>query len=312
MWRRLLLWLLALAGLTPAAAWADERGWDYLIDKLTADGIGNERVIEMFRDPRVGPFTGLDFSPYRPREPRSLYRRLLRPSSVAAARRCRASFADAFESAERLEGVPASMLTAILYVESGCGHNTGSHLIFARLARLAMANAPDNLQRNLIHYSDGDGNLPPTLEAQIRQRARELEDTFYPEVRALFTIADRTGVGPLEIRGSSAGAFGYPQFLPTSYIEDGVDADADGQVSLYDPADAIASCARYFVHHGWRPALPLAEKRAVIYRYNRSEAYVDTILSLAARIGGARAPAPVLTRKRAPAHKHPRRGVRHA
>jgi len=40
---------------------------------------------------------------------------------------------------------------------------------------------------------------------------------FYPEVRAVFTLADVEAVDPLEIRGSGSGAFGYPQFLPTSF-----------------------------------------------------------------------------------------------
>ncbi len=276
-------------------ACADERGWDYLMDKLVADGVSRERVLEVFRDPRLGSFTGLEFSLQRPREPRSLYRKLLRKRSIAAARRCRARYAEQFEAAQRAHGVPANVLAAILYVESGCGGNTGSHPIFGRLARLAMANAPENLQDNLDRYT-ADGELRAEQAAQLRRRARDLEDTFYPEVLAVFTVADRMHVGVFDIRGSSAGAFGYPQFLPTSYLEDGVDADGDGVVSLYDPADAVASCARYFVHHGWHAGIGRAEQRRVIWRYNHSEAYVDTILTLAARIDG-KAPAPTRVAK---------------
>jgi len=300
MWQRVLAWFLMLTAMYPAAAWADERGWAYLIDKLVTDGVSRERVLDAFRDPRVSAFTALEFSIYPPREPRSLYRRLLRPAAIAAARRCRARYADAFESAERAHGVPASLLTAVLFVESTCGSHTGSHLVFARLARLAMANAPDNVAHNLIRFSDADGTLRPSVEAQVRDRASELERTFYPEVRALFTVADRMGIGVFDIRGSSAGAFGYPQFLPTSYLEDGIDADGDGRVSLYDPADAAASCARYLARHGWRPGLARAERRAVIWQYNHSGAYVDAVLTLAARVANARAPARSMSAARSP------------
>jgi membrane-bound lytic murein transglycosylase B len=267
-----------------APASADDEGWDYLIDKLTADGVSVERVVATFQDPRVERFTGLDFSLHRPREPRALYRGFLRARTIAAARRCRARYADAFENAERAHGVSAGLLAAILFVESGCGDSTGSHLILTRLARLAMANAPENVRRNLARYADDDGHVDPTVEAQLRQRARELEGTFYPEVRALFTVAERLGVSPLDIRGSKGGAFGAPQFLPTSYLADGVDADGDGRVSLDDPADAAASCARFLADHGWRPGLSRSERRAVIWQYNRSDAYVDSVLTLAARI----------------------------
>ena len=65
------------------------RGWEYLIDKLVADGVSRERVLETLHDPRVSPFTAFEFSISPPREPRSLYRRLLRPATIVAARRCR-------------------------------------------------------------------------------------------------------------------------------------------------------------------------------------------------------------------------------
>jgi membrane-bound lytic murein transglycosylase B len=51
-------------------------------------------------------------------------------------------------------------------------------------------------------------------------------------------------------------------------------------VSLYDMADAAASCARYLAQNGWTPDVDRAGKRAVIWRYNRSEVYIDTILAL--------------------------------
>lgn len=284
------------------AARADARGWGYLIGKLIADGVDAQRVDDVFQDPRVEPFTGLDFSLHRPREPRALYRGFSRARTIAAARRCRAHYADAFESAERRQGVPANLLAAILFVETGCGENTGSHVIFTRLARLAMADAPENIERNRARYADDLGRIDPDVEMQLRDRGRALAGTFYPEVLALFTVAERLGVDPLGIRGSSGGAFGYPQFLPTSYLADGIDADGDGQVSLNDPADAAASCARFLVQHGWQADLGRAARRGVIWQYNHSDAYVDTVLTLAARIqGGRAAPARTMVATRKPA-----------
>jgi peptidoglycan lytic transglycosylase B len=293
---------------------ADETGWSYLIEKLVADGVERGRVTDAFRDPRVAPFTGLEFSPTTPRESRHLYRRFLRRSNLAAAHRCRVQYADAFEAAERTHGVSADIVAAILYIESGCGRNTGSSMVLYRLARLAMANEPDNVQSNIERYTDAAGYVDPQTATRIRARARHLEDTFYPEVLALFAVADRMGVDPRDIRGSSSGAFGAPQFLPTSYLAHGVDGNGDGRVSLYDPDDAVASCARYFADHGWRPGLSTKERRATIWEYNHSTAYVDTVLALAARINSA-PPKPakrVAKRKRSKGRKPHRRSVQAA
>jgi len=273
---------------------AGDRGWGYLIDKLIGDGLNPNQVTRAFQDPRMPPFTGLEFSPQQPREPMSWYRRFVRPSSVAKARSCRAQHADAFLAAEQATRVPASVLAAILFIESGCGGNTGSSLVFYRLARLAMANEPDNLQRNLVRLVSPDGTLDPVTAAQVHARARYLEQTFYPEVRAAFAVAAAMGVDLLDIRGSASGAFGTPQFLPTSFLQYGTDGDGDGRISLYDTFDAAASASRYLVQHGWRSGLSRQEQRQVIWNYNRSAAYIGAVLTLAARIDG---PASAPTRK---------------
>jgi membrane-bound lytic murein transglycosylase B len=280
---------VVVAALGAAAGARADDGWTYLIDKLVADGVPRARAERVFADRRVPPFDGLGFS-LSPRESHARYRWFLRPASVALARACRRRHAEAFEAAEREYGVPASTLAALLHVETACGRNTGSSLVFHRLARLAMANEPANVRMNIARLAGPDPD--PAVVERVRARARYLEDTFYPEVRALFEIAERLDIDPLDIRGSESGAFGYPQFLPTNYLEDGVDADGDGRVSLYDHADAVASCAKYLVRHGWKPGMTRAERRAVIWQYNRSDAYVDTVLALAERIA-APAPPPV-------------------
>jgi membrane-bound lytic murein transglycosylase B len=259
---------------------AGDRGWGYVKAKLVADGVPRDRVERAFSDPRMKPFDGLYFSPYSPSESHTMYRDFLRDENVALARQCRADNSAAFESAERRFGVPASVCAAILTVETHCGRNTGRNTILYRLARLAMANDPDNLDRNIRRWGGDD----PDIERRLRARARYLEDTFYPEVKATFDIAQRERIDPLGIKGSGSGAFGYPQFLPSSYLLHAVDGNGDGRINLYDPADAAASCANYLARHGWRRGLSYQEQRAVIWRYNRSDAYIDTVLTLSRRI----------------------------
>jgi len=275
---------------------AGEGGWGYLIDKLTKDGVPRDRALRTFQDPRVEPFDGLAFG-LNPHESHFLYRNFLRPASVSRAKQCRAEYAAAFEKAAQKEQVPASVVAAILHVETGCGRNTGSSVILWRLARLAMANEPANLEMNLERNATVKGVRSVELEQRTRERAKYLEDLFYPEVRATFEIADRLQIDPLDLRGSGSGAFGYPQFLPTSYLKYGVDGNGDGIVSLYDVDDAAASAARYLAAVGWKPGIDNAAKRQVIWHYNRSDAYIDTVLGLAARLDAPAKPEAARTAK---------------
>jgi membrane-bound lytic murein transglycosylase B len=283
---------LVLLALSPAARAQqfDDKGYGWLIDKLEADGVPRARSLPVFSDDRFPAFDGLYFS-ISPRESHAMYRGHLSATSVRRAQGCMESHADAFRAAEQAHGVPASVIAAIVNVESACNRNTGSSIILPRLARLAMANEPRNLGENVARYTEGLSSAQGEgIARQVRARGQRLEDMFYPEVLATFTIAQRTGIHPLSIRGSGSGAFGMPQFLPTSYLNHGVDGNGDGVISLYDPDDAIHSCAKYLAAHGWRPGITYEQQRRVIWDYNHSDAYIDTVLGLANRLSDGDVP----------------------
>ena len=288
-WAGIAVALLAV-GASSARAGAsssDLDGWRWLVERLVADGVPRARATAAFTDPRMPAFDGLDFG-LHPREPHTMYRGFLRADAMARARRCRDAHLAELRAAEARTGVPADVVASIIHVESGCGRNTGTHAVLPGLARLAMANEPSNLARNLARHAAGlSGDARDAVMARTRERARELEAMFYPEVLATFTVAERLGIDPLSLRGSGSGAFGIPQFLPGSYLKHGADGDGDGAVSLYDPADAILSCARYLQANGWRSGISRAERRRVIWSYNHSDAYIDTVLAIADHLSGA-------------------------
>jgi membrane-bound lytic murein transglycosylase B len=257
-----------------------DRGWGYLKAKLVADGVPRGDVERAFSDSRMPAFDGLFFSPHQPKEGKAMYRNFLGDLGTSTARQCRASWSESFERAQKRFGVPANVCAGIITVETHCGRNTGRSVVLYRLARLAMAKDPDNFQRNVQRWGAGD----PDIERRLRQRAQYLEDTFYPEVKAVFTIAKQQRIDPLGLKGSGAGAFGYPQFLPTSYLNHAVDGNGDGKISRYDADDATASCANYRAHYGWREGISYQQKRAVIWRYTRSDSYIDAVLGLAERL----------------------------
>lgn len=288
---------LALVPATRAQQF-DDKGYGWLIDKLEADGVPRSRSLPVFSDERFAAFDGLYFS-VNPRESHALYRGHLSAASVRRAEACMDAHAGAFAAAEQAHGVPASVVAAIVSVESACNRNTGSSIILPRLARLAMANEPYNLQENVARHTAGLSTAHADMVArQVRARGQRLEDMFYPEVLATFTIAQRTGIHPLSLRGSGSGAFGMPQFLPTSYLNHGVDGNGDGVISLYDPDDAIHSCAKYLAAHGWKPGIDYEQQRRVIWDYNHSDAYIDTVLGLAGHLSGGELPVQAAAPKR--------------
>jgi lytic murein transglycosylase len=100
----------------------------------------------------------------------------------------------------------------------------------------------------------GSFDLPNSLATlAFEGRRREL---FTGEFIATLKMIDR-GVPRERLRGSWAGAFGYPQFLPSVYLRLARDGNGDGRADIWsNPADTLASIANYFVNAGWRAGQP--------------------------------------------------------
>jgi len=129
---------------------------------------------------------------------------------------------DALNAASEKTGVPAKVIVAIIGVETSFGRNMGSHRVVDALSTLAF----DYPRRSAF---------------------------FTKELKAYLKLAKQQGVDPLSLKGSYAGAMGYGQFMPSSYLAYAVDGDGDGKVDIWgNPTDAIHSVANYFKRHGWQ------------------------------------------------------------
>jgi membrane-bound lytic murein transglycosylase B len=210
-----------------------------------------------------------------------MYQEFYRSDRRSLAMQHVANHASTYAAAQRRYGVSPGVIAAILLVETHYGKNTGSAPILYRLARLANINSPANLKYNYELLSEDD---PKVTFEQVRKRGNEVAKLFLPEVLAVLKIASKNGYNPLNIKGSHAGAFGIPQFLPTSFIKHGVDGDQDGKISLYDLDDAIHSTAKFLSYYGWKSGLSRVQKSKVVWNYNHSDAYVTTILDIAAEV----------------------------
>jgi lytic murein transglycosylase len=122
---------------------------------------------------------------------------------------------------ERETGVPEAIMVAIYGHETNYGRITGNYDLAEALA---------------------------TLAYEGRRRA-----LFTEEFIAVLKLMDR-GIPRWKLKGSWAGATGYPQFLPSMYARLGRDGDGDGKADIWtSEPDALASIANYFVNAGWRP-----------------------------------------------------------
>ncbi len=256
------------------------RGWGFLANKLLEDGISVQDVESVFLDPRFPEFTPVPFQ-LKPKETAQMYVSFTQDRHIKVAREFLDRYRAGFLAAEKKYGVSRYVVAAIILVETYCGKNVGDQLVAYRLARVSSVGDPQNLAFNLEQQREAD---PAVTMDDVRERARYLEETFYPEFRAIFELRHRYEVDVLGLKGSSAGAFGLPQFLPQSFLRFAVDGDGDGHTSLFSPPDAIFSTAHFLSHQGWRDSAPLYDKKRALWAYNRSDAYGDAVLKVSIRL----------------------------
>ncbi len=122
------------------------------------------------------------------------------------------------------------IVTAIWGMESSYGGFTGNSNIASSLATLAY-----------------DGRRRQFAENQLL---------------ALLTLLQRGDVSWYNLDGSWAGGMGHTQFIPATWLAQGVDANGDGRRNPWNADDALSSTANYLTRSGWvRGLQPFYEVR---------------------------------------------------
>lgn len=79
------------------------------------------------------------------------------------------------------------------------------------------------------------------------------EKFYRGEIISFLKLTRKEKLEPFSINSSYAGAFGVPQFIPSSFLRYAVDFDKDGKVDLWNSKkDIFASVANYLKHFGWK------------------------------------------------------------
>lgn len=281
--------LLPLLGPVPSAA-AD---WKPLTERLTADGFNREAMDTLFAHPEclfepdamAGKLRALIRS--RSAEEDSLaatlrktFRRdYLKPRTIARANSYLIENKSVLEEIAARYGVPKEIVVSILLIETHLGEKTGNRRVFNRLASMARVNDLEMVRPYL-----GGALLTPENEEFARRRCREKADWAYGELKALLHYSAKNGIDPLAIRGSIYGAIGLCQFMPSNVFLYGVDADGDGRIDPFAKTDALHSIANYLRGHGWREGMDRNSQHRIIFAYNNSTVYANTVLAVAEKI----------------------------
>jgi murein DD-endopeptidase MepM/ murein hydrolase activator NlpD len=136
-------------------------------------------------------------------------------------------------------------------------------------------------------------NAPGTVvfPASLSTRPLAASQLSYPQLLALWQRAGSAYTIPWQVLAainkvesnfgrnmgpSSAGAVGWMQFMPSTWVRWGVDANGDGVADPWNPTDAVFSAARYLAAAGGSTDLYRG-----VYAYNHADWYVREVLSLA-------------------------------
>jgi murein DD-endopeptidase MepM/ murein hydrolase activator NlpD len=115
--------------------------------------------------------------------------------------------------------------------------------------------------------------LPLSSLNDLWQRAGSTYGIPWQVLAAINKIESNFGgnMGP-----SSAGAIGWMQFMPSTWLRWGVDANGDGIADPWNAADAIFAAARYLAAAGGQTDISRA-----VFAYNHADWYVREVLDLA-------------------------------
>jgi murein DD-endopeptidase MepM/ murein hydrolase activator NlpD len=181
---------------------------------------------------------------------------------------------------------PAALLAVVLALAAGSAHAdtfavVSSETPAVTLPSFTTPNDPSSLSLPFALTT------PPSAPEQLSydqllgiwQRAGAAYGIQWQVLAAINKVESDFGrnMGP-----SSAGAIGWMQFMPSTWLRWGTDANGDGVADPWNAEDAIFSAARYLAASGGASDISRA-----VYSYNHADWYVQEVLGLAQTFGSA-------------------------
>lgn len=250
--------------------------------RLIRDGFDQTMIRSVYKDPKVYLDKKIIKVYFTYREAKLNYNQFTTRRSIKKARTYIREHMDAFQTVEKNFGVDREIITAIILVETQLGKVMGKKSIlntFSTLAALADPNVRDTLWKEISRTRKLD-------QKKFEKWSARKSKWAYRELKAYLKYSAKEKIPPSEVNGSFAGAMGIAQFLPSSILAYAKDGNNDGRIDLFNHSDAIASIAGYLKNYGWHPGIDGKKAYKIVYRYNRSSYYVNTVLKIAELLKG--------------------------
>ncbi|RLC26925.1 MAG: protein MltB [Deltaproteobacteria bacterium] len=250
--------------------------FESLQQRLIIEGFVKGELKDLYNRPEVYfDFKGVSRY-FVHREAKLNYDQFTSRSSIKKAKKYMKKYNTELSRAERIYRVDKTIITAIILVETRLGKVIGNRSILNTLSTLASLS---DLNIREMVWDKNSSSCSLTGE-EFNKWSDRKSKWAYSELKAFIKYVNREGIDPAIINGSFAGALGIAQFMPSSILAFAKDGDGDGSVDLFNHADAIISIATYLGHYGWHPGIDGKDAHKVIYCYNHSNYYVDTILKI--------------------------------
>ena len=256
------------------------RIYQTLVDRLSQEGFAFEFLSKLMKDSRAAFIPELTTISLISRETPEAYAQFLSPESILLAKKFLLQNLKILRQMEQQFNVDKEVIVAILLVESRFGENIGKYRVIPTLTSMALMDSTEILQKTYLSFQE----INPELSYEwIEGLAKRKAEWAYHELKCFLKIVQNEKIDPLEIYGSYAGAMGMPQFLPSSYLTYAVSKNSLERW-LLSKEEAIFSIGNYLKSHGWKKDFPMNQKKQILYRYNQSDPYVETILQVAQKI----------------------------
>jgi membrane-bound lytic murein transglycosylase B len=244
--------------------------------RLIEDGFDKDRIFELYKNPKVY-FETKGVSRFLVHREASLnYRQFTSKKSIRNALKYMKRHKNILGKTEKTYGVDKEVITAIILVETRLGRMLGGPSVLNTLSSMAALKAPD--VRNM--FWDKVSKTSRLTHRQFKKWVKRKSSWAYKELKAFLNYTDRENMNPVSISGSYSGAMGIAQFMPSNILAFAKDGDNNDSINIFHHPDAITSIANFLKHYGWHPGIDGKKAYKVIYHYNHSRQYVETILKV--------------------------------
>ncbi|CAN2040521.1 membrane-bound lytic murein transglycosylase B [Candidatus Magnetomoraceae bacterium gMMP-15] len=253
--------------------------------RLIQDGFDKDMISALYSNPKAFFDVNSVSGYFRHNEATLNYKQFESKKSIYNAKMYMNQHAKTLAKVEKSYGVPKEIITAILLVETRLGKFTGNSSVFNTLSTMAAL-------KNILVRDKLWSDIPKQRRVsrdQFNKTSQKKSDWAYNELKAYLQYVTQEKfkfLKILNIRGSYAGAMGMSQFIPSSILKYAKDGNGDGKINLFEHKDAIESIANYLKAFDWYPGIKKDKAFEVIYNYNHSDYYVNTILRIAELLKG--------------------------